>query len=348
MLLKGEGIMIRLVKRSDIDELAKIYKDLYDNVDIGENWTIERASSLLKYWYDKQKDLFFVYEENSIPLGAVVSGVKSWFDGFRLIDTEIFVSKKCQNKHVGKKLMLAHLKEAKIKYNVKMIEFHTYGNEDEFPQNWYNRIGFKKDNELIIMNADVEEVLSKLGWTPNIDKYDTNNDNVVNLSYADLIDLYSSLKCGDTAYIFDMLPPYAYLDNDLENKYVQSRITAANNGAKVNLFIIGNKKKFDSLKDNKLFKKTMENCIDNNKIYVIDEENIKEKCSVEFFQLANGLYFGERADGSKEAFRDLWSNSNNIGILIKDYSTLTYIEECINTIIEKINNGEIRVENIKA
>ena len=90
--------MIRLVKRSDIDELAKIYKDLYDNVDIGENWTIERASSLLKYWYDKQKDLFFVYEENDIPLGAIVSGIKSWFDGFRLVDTEIFVSKKCQNK----------------------------------------------------------------------------------------------------------------------------------------------------------------------------------------------------------------------------------------------------------
>ena len=58
--------------------------------------------------------------------------------------------------------MIAHLREAKIKYNVNMIEFHTYGDEDEFPQNWYNRIGFKKDEELIIMSANVENVLNKL------------------------------------------------------------------------------------------------------------------------------------------------------------------------------------------
>lgn len=338
--------MIRLAKRSDIDALAKVYKDLYDNVDIGENWTIERASSLLKYWYDKQKDLFFVYEENDTPLGAIVSGVKSWFDGFRLVDTEIFVSKKCQNKHVGKKLMLAHLKEAKIKYNVKMIEFHTYGAEDEFPQNWYNRIGFKKDIELIIMNADVEEVLSKLGWTPDGCECATYNDNMSNFSYADLIDLYSSLKCGDSAYIFDMLPSYAYLNNDLENKYIQSRINAMNNGANVNLFIVGNKEKLNSLKGNKLFKKAIGTFINDSKIYVIDENQIKEKCPNEFFQLANGLYFGERLDGSKEAFRDLWSNSNNIGVFIKDSSILTYIEESVNTIIEKIDSGEIEVENI--
>ena len=324
--------MIRLAKRSDIDALAKVYKDLYDNVDIGENWTIERASSLLKYWYDKQKDLFFVYEENDTPLGAIVSGVKSWFDGFRLVDTE--------------KLMLAHLKEAKIKYNVKMIEFHTYGAEDEFPQNWYNRIGFKKDIELIIMNADVEEVLSKLGWTPDVRECAAYNDNVSNFSYADLIDLYSSLKCGDSAYIFDMLPSYAYLNNDLENKYIQSRINAMNNGANVNLFIVGNKEKLNSLKDNKLFKKAIGTCINDSKIYVIDEDQIKEKCPNEFFQLANGLYFGERLDGSKEAFRDLWSNSNNIGVFIRDSYILTYIEESVNTIIEKIDSGEIEVENI--
>lgn len=32
--------MIRLVKLDDIKSLAPIYKDLYDDVDIGEFWTI--------------------------------------------------------------------------------------------------------------------------------------------------------------------------------------------------------------------------------------------------------------------------------------------------------------------
>lgn len=132
--------MIRLVKLEDIKELAITYKELYDDADIGEFWSIESAEKLLNYWYEKQKDLFFVAEEDGKPVGAVVSGIKPWFDGNRLIDTEIFVAKNYQEKHLGKELYKKHLSEAQRIYNAKVIEFHTYGNEMEFPQNWYNRI----------------------------------------------------------------------------------------------------------------------------------------------------------------------------------------------------------------
>ncbi len=154
--------MIRNVKIEDINELAPIYKQLYDDADIGEFWSIESAKTLLRYWYDKQKDLFFVAEEDGKAVGAVMSGVKPWFDGNRLIDTEIFVSKKYQNKHIANNLYRKHLSVAKEKYNCNVIEFHTYGDETEFPQNWYKRIGFKKDEELIIMNANISDVLNKI------------------------------------------------------------------------------------------------------------------------------------------------------------------------------------------
>lgn len=62
--------MIRLCKKEDLDELAVIYKDLYDNADIGEDWTIEKAKDLLTYWYNKQSDLFFVDEEDGILAGG--------------------------------------------------------------------------------------------------------------------------------------------------------------------------------------------------------------------------------------------------------------------------------------
>ena len=217
--------MIRLVKKEDLNALAIIYKDLYDNADIGENWSVEKAYDLLLYWYDKQKDLFFVAEEDNNPVGAVVSGVKSWFDGLRLIDTEIFVSKEYQNRHIAKNLMLEHLKQAKIKYNVNVIEFHTYGDEDEFPQNLYNRIGFKKDEELIIMSASVENVLNELGYfnkesDKKESKYISEQKNIENCSYQELTSLYSGLTKGDKAYIFEMLPEYSYQDNNLEREYI--------------------------------------------------------------------------------------------------------------------------------
>ena len=154
--------MIRLVKKEDIKDLAIIYKDLFCDVNVDENWTIEKAEELLTYWYNKQGDLFFVAEEDGKPVGAIMSAVKSWFDGLRLIDTEIFVSNKYQGKHIANDLYRVHLKTAVSKYDAKVIEFHTYGDETEFPQNWYNRIGFKKDNELIIMSGDIKEILNNL------------------------------------------------------------------------------------------------------------------------------------------------------------------------------------------
>lgn len=333
--------MIRLVKKSDIDILAKIYKDLYDNVDIGENWSIEKSKDLLNYWYEKQKDLFFVVVENDIPVGAIVSGIKSWFDGLRLIDTEIFVSKESQGKHLAKKLMFEHLKKAKLKYNAKIIEFHTYGEESEFPQNWYNRIGFKKDDELIIMHGDVEDILNKLGYNENdYTTIDEEKDSYIKtMGYNELSDIYCNLKEGDVAYIFDMLPEYSYVDNYEERKYLESRNIAISNGALINLFIIGSKEKFDNLSKNVLFKNTLES---NKNIVLLSNDELKEKCLDEFLQLGNGLYFGKKSNGDVELFRDLFTSFNNIGMYYKNNEINFYIEEKINNILNKVNSGELK------
>ena len=331
--------MIRLVKKEDIKYLAPIYKELYDDADIGEDWSIEKCEELLNYWYNKQGDLFFVAIEDGKPVGAIVSGIKSWFDGLRLVDGEIFVSKEYQEKYIGKQLMIEHLKQAKIKYNAKVMEFHTYGDETEFPQNWYNRIGFKKDNELIIMNGEIEEVLDKLGYDHK-DGFDETSI-ITNYSYDELSNLYENLTEGDKAYIFDILPDYAYLDNENERRYIESRITAMKNNADISLFILGSKDKFKDLESNELFKYTLDSCYNKGKIYLLDSEELKTKCPVEFFQLAQGLYFGERKDGSKESFRDLWVNSDSIGLFIKDMSINNYLETCIEKIVEMINDNKI-------
>lgn len=345
--------MIRQVEKKDIEALAIVYKDLYDNVDIGECWSIEKAKELLMYWYEKQKDLFFVAIEDNTPVGAVMSGVKNWFDGLCLIDTEIFVSNKYQHKNIAKKLMLEHLKTAKFKYNVNMIEFHTYGAEDEFPQNWYKRIGFNKDEELIIMNANVEEVLGKLGYFPTEGEHSNKKissgetgKSIENFSYDDLTKLYSGLKQGDKAFIFDMVPEYAYLDNEEERAYLESRITAMRNGAQVNLYIVGDATKLNELRTNELFKKTINSCYNNSKIYIIDKEKFREKCLDEFFQLANGLYYGERVSGEKEVFRDLWSDSNNLGLMIREKEVVDFIEKTVKVIDKKVTRGEIKVEKL--
>ena len=118
------------------------------------------------------------------------------------------------------------------------------------------------------------------------------------------------------------------------------------NGASINRYIIGNKEKFSNLETNKLYNDTINNCYNNSKIYIINEEEIKEKCLDEYFQLAQGLYFGKRKDGKQEVFRDLWVNTDNIGLIIRDESILKLIENTVNNIVNKINSKEIKIEKI--
>ena len=270
----------------------------------------------------------------------MVAGIKSWFDGMRLVDGELFVSKKYQGKHIGRELLFEHLKQAKLKYNAKTMEFHTYGDEDGFPQNWYTRIGFRKDNELIIMNGNVEDVLKTLGFVPQIDIQNEYHD-VINIGYSEISNMYTKLQTGDKAYMFDMLPEYAFVDNEDERNYLESRITAMKNGAEVHLFFVGEKNRIKKLKSNKLFDYTINSCYKNSKIYLVDSNAIKDTCPDEYYQLAQGLYFGKRANGSKESFRDLWTSNDNLGLLIKNKKINNYLERCVDTIVNKINNNEI-------
>ena len=96
------------------------------------------------------------------------------------------------------------------------------------------------------------------------------------------------------------------------------------------------------MESNKLFNYAIKSRYNNSNIYIIDNSEIKEKSPVEYFQLAKGLYLGQKKDGSKEIFRDLWMSRNNIGLLIKDIVITNYIEECVNIIVDKINNKEIK------
>lgn len=45
--------------------------------------------------------------------------------------------------------------------------------------------------------------------------------------------------------------------------------------------------------------------------------------------------------------RDLWINSNSIGIMIKEESIVNHIQESIHFILEQISNGEMKAEIIE-
>lgn len=154
-------INIRLVQEKDLAPLSMIYKALYNNSSVlNENWTEESAFKLLYFYYTSQPDIFVIAEEDGVVVGAVMSLVKPWYNGNRLIETEIIVTESRQHCGIASKMFKEHFKRASDIYDVKTIEAHTFQDERGYPLKWYKKQGYTIDNNLLVINGNIPRVLS--------------------------------------------------------------------------------------------------------------------------------------------------------------------------------------------
>lgn len=154
-------ITIRPMTADDLPALAAMYVRSFADPALGEHWTEPAAQALLANWYARQPDLAFVAADDSKLLGAFVVGVRPWWDGNHLVDGELFVDSDSQGKGVASDLIREVLLQAKAKYAPVVWESYTFKGQD-FPLNWYKRMGFREIDEWVMIRADVADVLHKL------------------------------------------------------------------------------------------------------------------------------------------------------------------------------------------
>jgi len=149
-------IVIQKTKKEDINRLAQIYKRAYDRSGFGENWNVQKATSLLRF-YQEQKNFVGVtaVADNKI-VGAFFSYVKPWHDGNHLGEGELFVDPAYQNKKIGTKLFMEMMKIAKKKRCV----IHELVAYDRIAR-WYKKIGLKNSG-LKHMTGNIGEILKKV------------------------------------------------------------------------------------------------------------------------------------------------------------------------------------------
>lgn len=149
------GLLHDIGRFEELNFLKQFDSIGFDHASYGVKMLFEE-NLIREFLFDNQYDTII---KNAINNHSRLA-IKDNLDERSLLHAKIIRdADKLDNFRVKKEEKIEAIFPGKVKYNACMIEFHTYGEESEFPQNWYNRIGFEKDDELIIMHANIEEVL---------------------------------------------------------------------------------------------------------------------------------------------------------------------------------------------
>ncbi len=149
-----------LTTEQDLQPLARIMAESFTAISPEKPWDTEHAYSHLKFWYEKQPDMFWcAYDADNNPVGAIVGMIKPWRTGMRCTDCVIFVDTKYQDQSIGNMLVKKIATEAKEKYNVEIFEAVTFATKD-FPMSWFEKLGAAKDDFAILIKASVDDLLN--------------------------------------------------------------------------------------------------------------------------------------------------------------------------------------------
>ncbi|MBI4533039.1 MAG: GNAT family N-acetyltransferase [Candidatus Melainabacteria bacterium] len=151
--------IIREMNSADLGELATGYVQAVYRAD--EPWTDEAACALLTDWLQRQPDLAFVAQVDGKLAGAIMVGIRPWWDGNHLVDGELFVRPEYQRKGIAAELMRVTINTAIAKYKPVVWETYTFRAQN-FPLDWYQKLGFREINEWMMIRAEIKQLSDSL------------------------------------------------------------------------------------------------------------------------------------------------------------------------------------------
>ena len=75
---------------------------------------------------------------------------------------ELSVKENFRNQKIASKLLKNLVLVAKDKYNITCVNGTTYNSENDMPYCWYKRIGFKKVEDLYLIESNPNDILNKI------------------------------------------------------------------------------------------------------------------------------------------------------------------------------------------
>ncbi len=155
-------IEIKLAQKNDLPQCAEILRDIYNNNVLNEGWTVENSNAICEFYFKLNPDLFFVAKNEDEVVGFTFSYIKPWADGNQLMAEELSVKENFRNQKIASKLLKTLVETAKQKYNITCVNGTTYNGENKMPYSWYERIGFKKVEDLFLIESNPNDIINKI------------------------------------------------------------------------------------------------------------------------------------------------------------------------------------------
>ncbi len=155
-------IEIKLAQKNDLPQCAEILRDIYNNNVLNEGWTVESSNAICEFYFKLNPDLFFVAKNGDEVIGFTFSYIKPWADGNQLMAEELSVKENYRNQKIASKLLKTLVETAKQKHYITCVNGTTYNGENKMPYSWYERIGFKKVEDLFLIESNPDDIINKI------------------------------------------------------------------------------------------------------------------------------------------------------------------------------------------
>ena len=155
-------VEIKLAQKDDLSQCANILKEIYNNNVLSEGWTVESSNDICKFYFKLNPDLFFIAKNEQVVVGFTFSYIKPWANGNQLMIEELSVKESYRNQKIASNLLKTLVETAKQKYNITCVNGTTYNGENKMPYSWYERIGFKKVEELFLIESNPDDILKNI------------------------------------------------------------------------------------------------------------------------------------------------------------------------------------------
>lgn len=150
---------IRLLKRSEINKVAKLFVESYKNDDKNRRWVEGCAEKYILMIYRICKELCFVAVDNEKIVGVALGLILPEFNK-EIVDFKVLlVHPDYRRKKIGSKLMKKMCIKAENKYNINEIESSIY-TLTNFPITWYESVGFRTRKYHEVTRASIDKILN--------------------------------------------------------------------------------------------------------------------------------------------------------------------------------------------